>query len=362
MSQGASLGFGNYFTPHMAVTRWSASGGWSPVEVVGHLDLALPPSALALHYGQAIFEGIKAYARPAGSASLFRPARSARRFNRSAARMSMPAVPEEMFMDACEAVVRADITQVPTGPGQSLYLRPVMIATEPSLNVRAAREYLFFVIASPADSFFAADTEGINAWCSADYVRAVAGGTGEAKCAGNYAAGMAAKAAAVRHGCQEVLWLDALEHRWVEELSAMNFCCLFRDANGATELVTPPLTGAILDGNTRDSILRLAARRKIMTTERPVSLTELIDPSGAAAEAFACGTAATVVPITRITMEDGGHQIGAGRPGALTLSLRDELIAIQEGRAADEFKWMHEVLPAATVSTSAGSDSRQEAM
>lgn len=344
MSQPASLGFGNYFTPHMTVTRWSAKCGWLPVEIVSHDMLSLPPSALALHYGQAVFEGMKAFRRPVGSASLFRPHRCAVRFNRSAARLSMPAVPEGMFIAACETLLRTDMAHVPNGPGESLYLRPFMIATEASISVRAAQNYLFCVIASQAGSFFSPGTEGINAWCSAEYVRAAAGGTGEAKCAGNYAASLIAKAQAAKHGCQEVVWLDALEHRWVEELSAMNFFCVFI-ADGLAELVTPPLSGTILDGNTRDSILQLARRRGIRTAERPVALADLTSPAGGAVEAFACGTAAAVVPITGITTKDGCHPVGDGRIGQLTIALRDELTAIQEGRSPDDFEWMHPVFP-----------------
>ena len=191
-----------------------------------------------------------------------------------------------MFIAACETLLRTDMAHVPNGPGESLYLRPFMIATEASISVRAAQNYLFCVIASPAGSFFSPGTEGINAWCSAEYVRAAAGGTGEAKCAGNYAASLIAKAQAAKHRCQEVVWLDALEHRWVEELSAMNFFCVFI-ADGFAELVTPPLSGTILDGNTRDSILQLARRRGIRTAERPVALADLTSPAGGAVEAFA---------------------------------------------------------------------------
>lgn len=255
----------------------------------------------------------------------------------------MPAMPEEMFVAACEALLRADIAHLPCGPGESLYLRPFMLATEATISVRASQEYLFAVIASPAGSFFLSGAEGINVWCSEEYVRAVAGGTGEAKCAGNYAASLIARDEAEKHGCQEVLWLDAREHRWVEELSAMNFFCVSVHTDGTPELVTPPLCGTILDGNTRDSILRLANRLGIKTAERPVDVAELTSPVSAVTEAFACGTAASVAPITSITTKDRCWPVGEGHSGHFTLQLRDELIAIQEGRAPDEFGWMHEV-------------------
>jgi branched-chain amino acid aminotransferase len=344
MNQLADLGFGKLFTQHMIIGRWSGETGWQPFAVTAHKALELAPSALALHYGQEIFEGLKAYSRADGAtASLFRAERCAARFARSAARMCMPPLPEDYFLAACEALVRADLDQVPSGPGQSLYLRPYMIACEATLSVRAAQEYLFGVIASPSGSFLPSGPDGIRAWCGREHVRAVAGGTGAAKCAGNYAASLIAKADAARHGCQEVLWLDAAERRWVEELSAMNFCCVRAAPDGRAELVTPPLGGTILDGNTRDSILRLAARRGLPAVERPVALADLVSPDGRVAEAFGCGTAATVLPIVEITTEDGSYRIGSGGPGAVTLALRAELIAIQEGRAPDEFAWTREL-------------------
>jgi branched-chain amino acid aminotransferase len=345
MLQPANVGSG--FTPHMMVARWSQRDGWAPAELTSHAMLSLPPSAIALHYGQAIFEGLKAYPRPGGTASIFRPRRSATRFNRSAARLAMPAIPEESFIAACEQLVRADIGQVPAEPGASLYLRPFMFATEPSISLRASQEYLFGVIAAPIVN--SADTKGIAVWCQSAHVRAAAGGTGEAKCAGNYAGSLIGKAEAARYGCEEVLWLDAAEHRWAEELSAMNFLCALRGADGTIELATPPLTGTILDGNTRDSLLRLAARRGIRTSERPVELAEITRRNSAVIEAMACGTAVTVLPVTRVVTEHGRYQIGDGRPGSLTMRLRDELAAIQEGRRADEFSWMHDASSTSAV-------------
>jgi branched-chain amino acid aminotransferase len=335
--------FGDTFTPHMIMAWWSGGRGWSPAEVASHSTLALAPSAMVLHYGQAVFEGLKAYTAADESVNLFRPGRCAERFNRSAARLSMPVLPEDRFIAACESLVRADLPHVPRGPGESLYLRPFMIATEACISVRPSHEYLFAVIASPAGSFFPADVKSISVWCPGEHARAVAGGTGAVKFAGNYAASFAAKEDARLRGCQEVLWLDAAERRWVEELSAMNFFCAFRSPDGSLELATPPLSGTILEGNTRDSLLRLASRRGVRTAERPVAIAEIIGPGSTAAEAFASGTAATVVPITQITVGSIQHQIGDGSPGALTTDLRDELIAIQEGRAADDYGWLHKV-------------------
>jgi branched-chain amino acid aminotransferase len=343
MNQPRNPGSANYFTPHMVVARWSRARGWQPAEVTSHSPLPLAPSAIALHYGQAIFEGMKAYPRTDGTASMFRPGRCAARFNRSAARLAMPAIPEDDFIAACEKLVRADIGCVKAGPGRSLYLRPFMIATEASISLRAAEEYLFGIIAAQFESAGAAQVEGIDVWCQREHIRAAAGGTGEAKCAGNYAGSLIEKAQAARLGCQEVLWLDAAEHRWVEELSAMNFFCASRYADGTVQLATPPLTGTILDGNTRDSLLQLAARLGVKTAERPVELSEITRPGSAVTEALACGTAVTVVPVARIVTENGCHQIGDGRPGPLTMRLRGELLAIQEGRVPDDFGWMHPV-------------------
>lgn len=342
------MAFGSHFTPHMVVAEWSRGRGWQPIRLTSYSALSLAPSAMALHYGQAIFEGMKAFPRAGGMGSIFRPRRCAARFNKSAARLEMPALPADSFIMACEELVRADITHVPVSGGQCLYLRPFMIATEASLGLRVADEYLFGMIASPLG--FSAETPGgIAVWCPEDHIRAAAGGTGDAKCAGNYAASLVGKAEAARHGCEEALWLDAAEHRWLEELSAMNFFCVSRRADGTLELATPPLNGTILDGHTRDSLLRLATRQGVRTAERPVELTEVTRPDSSVVEAFACGTGVTVIPITRIVTKHGGHQIGDGRPGSLTARLRGELIAIQEGRIPDDYGWMHDVRQSAVA-------------
>jgi branched-chain amino acid aminotransferase len=337
----------NNFTPHMVEARWSRKYGWQRAELTSHSALNLAPSAMVLHYGQAIFEGLKAYPRADGSGSMFRLCRCAARFNRSAARMAMPVMPEDSFIEACELLVRADIEQVPTAPGNSLYLRPFMIATEASIELRASDEFLFGIIAAPF-SMSATSMSGIGVWCPENHIRAAVGGTGEAKCAGNYAGSFIGKAEAIRHGCHEVLWLDAVERRWVEELSGMNLFCVSRSPDGTIELATPPLAGTILDGHTRNSLLRLAARCGVRTAERPVELAEITHPDRSVIELFACGTAVTVLPITRVVTVRGCHQIADGRPGSLTRQLRGELIAIQEGRAPDEFGWMHDVHPVAS--------------
>ncbi|MFB7665930.1 branched-chain amino acid aminotransferase [Kitasatospora sp. NPDC056138] len=342
-SDAPALGFGVHFTPHMVVSRWTPAGGWTPLELVPHGPLSLSPAAMALHYGQAVFEGLKAYPAADGSLALFRPRANADRFVLSARRLAMPELPVEMFLDACERVVRADAAEVPRGHGQSLYLRPFMVAVEPSLGVRPAQEYLFAVIASPVDYFFAGGYQAIDVWCATDQIRAAPGGTGAAKCAGNYAGSLSAKAEALANGCQEVLWLDAAEHRWVEELGAMNFFCVGRGENGTDQLITPGLSGTILAGNTRDSLLTLAAGLGLDVVQRPVSVDELTAADGRVTEAFACGTAASVVPIGAVTTPSGRARIGDGRPGKVTTRLRDELAAVQYRQQADPYGWMHAV-------------------
>ncbi|MFJ8199173.1 branched-chain amino acid aminotransferase [Streptomyces sp. NPDC096152] len=339
----AALGFGSRFTGGMVLSRWTAGEGWSALEVGPHRPLELSPAAMALHYGQAVFEGLKAFPRADGSLALFRPRANAERFNRSAVRLAMPTLPVETFVDACARLVRHDAADVPRGPGQSLYLRPFMIAVEPSLGVRPAREYLFAVIASPVDHFFADGFEAIDVWCPTDQIRAAPGGTGAAKCAGNYAGGLAAKAQAVERGCHEVLWLDAREHRFVEELGAMNFFGVTREPTGGPLLVTPPLSGTILAGNTRDTLIELAADLGVRTEQRPIDIAELTNGNGGFDEAFACGTAASVVPIGSVTTAGGRHVLGDGRPGGLTTRLREELAAVQYGERPDTRRWMHTV-------------------
>jgi len=272
----ARLGFGAVFTDDVAT--WRRGTGWTPLALTANVPLGLHPAAMSLHYGQAIFEGLKAYRQPDGGVAMFAPYRNAARFARSAARLAMPELPADDFVAACETLVCADAAQIPGGAGQSLYLRPFMLATEANLGVRASDEYLFAVIASPVDHFFSSGAAAIDLWCENRHARATGGGSGEAKCAGNYAGSLPAKAAAVERGCAEVLWLDAAEGAWVEELSAMNFCAVRQLPGRAPELVTPPLAGTILHGSTRAALLTLAADHGIRVTERPIALAELLDP------------------------------------------------------------------------------------
>lgn len=338
------LGFGDLFTGHMVTASWQG-GSWSAPALVRHGQFAVSPALLALHYGQAIFEGLKAYRASDGSVSIFRPTVNAQRFARSAERMAMPPLPEDSFVGACELLVDADRDRVPAGWGKSLYLRPLMFASEAALGLRPAGEYTFLAIASPVDPLLGDATAAMDVWCSTDHIRAARGGTGEAKCAGNYAASLAAKRRAMALGCGEVLWLDAAERTWIEELGVMNFFAVLRSAAGEIELVTPPLDGTILRGVTRDSLIELAPELGYRVRERRVALAEFLDPNpnGPVAEAFGCGTAAVVWPIAAVLHGDRRHPVGDGKAGQVTLRLREELLNIQHGRTPDSRGWMRPV-------------------
>src|SRR5919112_2058234 len=246
----ADPGFGRVHTDHMVAIRWDAEQGWHDARLTAYEPLQLDPSSMVLHYGQAIFEGLKAYRQPDGGVAVFRPEENARRFNRSAARLAMPELPVELFLDAVDVLVDTDRAWVPTAEGQSLYLRPFMIATEAQVGMRPAHEYLFLLIAFPVTPFFPGEVKPVTVWLSDEYVRAAVGGTGEAKCAGNYAGSLLAQSQAAEQGCDQVVWLDAVERRWVEEMGGMNLFFVFGD-----RLLTPALTGTLLPGVVRDSLL-----------------------------------------------------------------------------------------------------------
>jgi branched-chain amino acid aminotransferase len=305
---------------------------------------------MVFHYAQEFFEGLKAYRQRSGSITLFRPDANADRFNRSAQRMAMPELPEETFIRALELLVTQDRDWVPPGEGNSLYLRPFLIATQRGLGInRPSSEYLFCVIASPAASYFSGGEKGIKpvtVWLSEDYTRAAPGGTGAVKCGGNYAAAFVAQRQAVEHGCDQVVWLDAAEHRWVEEMGGMNLFFVRGTAGaGAPLIMTPPLTGTLLPGITRDSLLRLAPDLGIKAVEERITIDQWQAECavGELTEVFACGTAAVITPVGRVKGTAAEWMVGDGRPGPVTMRLREELIAIQYGHGPDPFGWVHKV-------------------
>lgn len=339
---GDDLAFGHALTPTMVSLRWSPERGWHDGRVGPRRDLAMSPSMVGLHYGQVVFEGLKAYRTPTGAVSVFRVRDHARRFAGSAARLAIPPLPEELFVAAVEELLRADAHTVPDHPRRSLYLRPLLYADEACLALRPARSYRFLLIAFVTEEFFDADADGVSVWASRTYVRAAPGGVGAAKVAGNYAPGYLAQAEAAAHGCQQVLWLDAVERRWVEEMGGMNVV-LVRAGAAGTELVTPPLGGTILPGLTRDALLTIAGDLGLRTVEEPI----LLDgwrrsvAAGVTREAFACGTAAVVAPLSRVVADDGAFAAGADPARPVTVALRAALTAVQRGTAADPHGWRH---------------------
>jgi branched-chain amino acid aminotransferase len=348
----ADPGFGLSFTDHMAVATWTASDGWHDSAVVPYGPFSLDPATAVLHYAQEIFEGLKAYQHADGSVHLFRPDQNAARMARSAQRLALPVLSTEDFLASIDGLVAADRAWVPSAPGggagipaeneQSLYLRPFMFASEAFLGVRPAQRVTYCCIASPAGAYFARGVHPVSIWVSTTYTRAAPGGMGAVKTGGNYAASLVAQQEAAAHGCEQVMFADAAEHAYVEELGGMNVYLLTTDG----ELITPELNGSILEGVTRDSILTLASEFGLTPVERRVGLQELMDgiDSGHVAELFACGTAAVVTPIKLLKDASGTHTVGSGETGETTAALRKNLLDVQYGRAEDRHGWLRRVV------------------
>ncbi|MFF3245277.1 branched-chain amino acid aminotransferase [Streptomyces sp. NPDC002870] len=337
----ANPGFGRHFTDHMVMIKWTEGVGWHDAQLVPYAPLSIDPANMTLHYAQEIFEGLKAYRRPDGSVASFRPEANAERFQRSARRLAMPELPVETFIEACDALVQQDKAWVPAHGGESsLYLRPFMIATEVGLGVKPANEYLFLVIASPAGAYFPGGVKPVSIWLSENYVRAVPGGIGYAKTGGNYAASLLAQAEAAAKGCDQVAYLDALEHKWVEELGGMNLYFVYGD-----KLVTPELTGSLLAGITRDSLLKLAKDLGYESEEGRISIDDWKrdTENGTLTEVFACGTAAVITPVGSVKSAGADWTQADGQPGKVTLELRKALLDIQTGVAEDVHGWMHQL-------------------
>jgi branched-chain amino acid aminotransferase len=343
----AEPGFGRYFTDHMVLIRWTEGRGWHDAELVPYGPVSFDPATSALHYGQEIFEGLKAYRQPDGSIASFRPLANAERFRRSARRIAMAELPDELFLGSIQALVTQDADWVPSGRERSLYLRPFMVSTEVGLGVRPSNAYLYVLIASPAGAYFPSGVKPVTVWLSEEYTRAAPGGTGAAKFAGNYASSLIAQAQAAAQGCDQVVWLDAVEHRWVEEMGGMNLYFVRGRGDDAT-VVTPELTGTLLPGITRDSLLQVARDLGLRSAEGRLSTDDWYagNESGEISEVFACGTAAVITPVGAVKSARRSWTVGDGQTGPVTTRLREALLDIQTGAAPDTHGWLHQLVPA----------------
>ena len=336
----ADPGHGNTFTDHMITAQWSGETGWRPLALGPLRNLSIHPGMIGLHYAQVIFEGMKAFVQADGSLAVFRPDRNAARFARSAARLAMPELPEELFLTSIDMLVRADAQWLTDNPRHALYLRPLMFGSEANLMLRESSEYTFLLMAFLAGGFFGDTVAPVAVMVSHEYTRAVPGGTGNVKCAANYGPSLVAQRRAREAGCQQVVWLDAIKHHWIEEMGGMNLFFVAGDT-----ILTPRLTGTLLPGVTRDSLLTLAARAGFTVSEARLSVDDWRDGcrSGLITETFACGTAAVVTPVARVCDEGGDFVIGTGAEGPVTSTLRAALLDVQHGRRPDPGHWMHHV-------------------
>jgi len=333
----SQLGFGKYFTDRMLVVEWKAGQGWCDARIEPYAPFILDPASLVFHYAQEIFEGLKAYKWEDGRVALFRPEMNARRFNQSGDRVCLPPVPEELFLSGIEQLVSLEREWIPTAAGTSLYIRPTLIAVEPVLGVKPSDHYYFYVILSPVGAYYAAGFNPVNILVEDYYVRAVPGGTGEAKTGGNYASSLKAGLEAKKKGYDQVLWLDGRERRYIEEVGAMNMFFAY-----GRHIVTAPLTGSILSGVTRDSVLKLAPTLGYTVEERQIDVNDLMADirAGKVTEAFGSGTAAVITPVGKLCYKDEVLQLTGGKVGEITQRLYDTLTGIQTGRLKDEFGWI----------------------
>ncbi len=331
------LGFGQYYADHMFTMRWSRQAGWHDARIEQYGNISLDPAAMVLHYGQAIFEGMKAYRSADGRIQLFRPLDNFARMNQSALRMCMPRFPEERVLQALKALIYLDQDWVPSEPGATLYIRPTMVAIEPHLGLRSAEEYLFYIINSPVGAYYAEGFSPTKIYVEDSYVRAVPGGVGFAKTAGNYAASLKAQAEAHSKGFTQVLWLDAVEHKYIEEVGTSN---IFFVINGV--LTTPPLGGSILPGITRDSVMALAKEWDIPVEERRLTIGEVIEAAenGSLEESFGTGTAAVISPVGELTYCEKTYAIAGGKIGPLSQRFYDAIQEIQFGAREDSHNWV----------------------
>ena len=336
-------GFGKKFTDHMVTIDWNEEKGWHDAQVRPYAPFSMDPASNIFHYGQAIFEGIKAYRQPDGSIATFRPEENAQRFIDSAARLAMPELPQEEFIESLRQLVDVDQAWVPAAGGEeALYLRPFMISTEVSLGVHPANSYRYVLIASPAGAYFSGGIKPVSVWLCTDYVRAAPGGTGAAKFAGNYAGSLLAQAQAAEKGCDQVVWLDAIEHKYIEEMGGMNLAFIYGEEGNQT-LVTPELSGSLLPGITRKSLLQVVQDMGLKVEERRITAQQWRDDvaSGAMTEAFACGTAAVITPVGHVMGDDVDFKVNGNEAGKTTMALRERLTGIQRGCVEDNHGWLH---------------------
>ena len=334
------LGFGKIFTDHMFIMNYTEGKGWHDPRIVPYQDLTLSPACMVFHYGQEMFEGLKAYKGEDGKSYLFRPDMNGKRTNNTNDRLCIPQIPVEDFVQAVQAVVKVDEDWIPTEPGTSLYIRPFIIATEPFLGVNVSETYLFMIIMSPSGAYYAEGLKPVGIWIEDDYVRAVKGGMGYAKTGGNYAASLAAQVKAHDGGYSQVLWLDGVERKYIEEVGAMN---IFFKIDG--KIVTPELNGSILPGITRDSVLTICRDWGLPVEERKISVDELIEAqkAGKLEEVFGSGTAAVISPVGKLRYKDDVMTIDNGEIGEISQKLYDTVTGIQLGKLEDKFGWRLEV-------------------
>lgn len=334
------LGFGTIFTDHMFVMDYEDGKGWHSARIEPYGPFSLDPSTMVLHYGQAIFEGMKAYRTVDGKVKIFRPKDYLARMNRSADGLCIPHIDTEFVLEALKKLISIDKDWVPSKEGTSLYIRPFIIATDPYVGVRVSHTYRFFIILSPVGAYYPEGFKPVKIWVETKYVRAVKGGLGFAKTAANYAASLKAAEEAKVNGYTQVLWLDAIEKKYIEEVGTMNIAFIIDN-----KLVTPALEGSILGGMTRDSVIRLAKDWGLEVVERAITIDELYEDNkkGTLQEIFGTGTAAVISPVSSLNWAGNIITINNGEAGKISLKLYDEITAIQYGKAPDKFNWMEEV-------------------
>jgi len=338
--EGRDIGFGKHFTDHMFTMDYDEGNGWHSPQIVPYGPIALDPAAMILHYGQAVFEGMKAYKSPEGKVLLFRPQENFKRLNISDERMCIPHIDEEFALTALTELLKVEADWVPTAPDTALYIRPFVFASQPAIGVHPAKSYKFLIILSPVGPYYSTGLAPVNILVEDEYVRAVRGGIGAAKAAANYAASLKAQQKAMQKGYAQVLWLDGVERKYIDEVGAMNVFFLIND-----ELITPELNGSILPGITRDSIIKIATSWGVKVTERKLAIEEVFAAAenGDLKEAFGCGTAAVIAPIKSFLMGERSVQVADGNTGPFAQKLYDNLTGIQFGKVADSFGWSYEV-------------------